>query len=404
MFGGVWVCLFLIALCALILVWGYLVGGTFDNVAFFALVPKVAPVAGIVGAVSLVVLGILSLMRAISKKAPHIHYLMGAGVGLVIALVLSSITGFSVFQAYLGQPSHIINRTMSIEVAPSDTVYDIVSYRTSHNPLWSWGNVWHATIVPSEDNTLKIETETERRGPDNLREDIEKAMVPYELMKKKDSIYINTPKKIFRQKTPLIPLQSRITKIYIPKNIKFDIYRHREKNIFPEATQKYSSFFSPEEVCAYYFYNEKEKDFVCKIDEKKLQKWIDASIVPRVVRNTISDLSPLKHNEKHKRRYYNDYNGYHSDWKVTNITRDNNNKLTITYRDKSLIISATATLKEFGQWETLTGDALLARKDGGKAYPLYVTDFAITKIVKDGDSYRDDYYTNPELVKAYLKK
>ncbi len=256
---------------------------------------------------------------------------------------------------------------------------------------------------------LKIETETERRWPDNLREDIEKAIIPYEFTKKKDSIHINTPKKIFRQKTPFVPLQSRITKIYIPKNIKFDIYRHREKNIFPETAQKYSSFFSPEEVCAYYFYDEKQKDFVCKIDEKKLQKWIDASIVPTVVRNSISYFSPLKHKEKYKRTYhdseYGYYNGdYVSDRQVQKITRDNNNKLTITYRDKSLIISATATLKEHFKGETLTGAALLVQKEGGIAYPPYMADFTITKIVKDGDKYRDEYYTNPELVKAYLKE
>ncbi len=148
---------------------------------------------------------------------------------------------------------------------------------------------------------------------------------PLELKEKEDNILLySLNQHLYKDKVPLLFTRVEIEEIYIPKTMKFKGYGLSQITL-PEALEKYEPYlrrFHRERDCEYYYYNEETQAFTCKPDQKAINSLIQREIIIPMLRENISTLSPIKHNEKYKREYHDDYDmGLWSDRKITKIER-----------------------------------------------------------------------------------
>lgn len=381
------------------------------NVDIFALFPWTFGLAGILGVLALIVFAIFFIMWGIKKKSLPTSYIIMATICGFAGVFFAFSTGFSLVASYA--PTHSIEREAELKITNTDKVKDLRLPIFSMRDLWPIEifrlNTRGADLRVSDDDILRVKTTIQRHGPESykgkaIKEIIGKDVLPLDLRDEEDNILLFwTVENTNDVKIPFTFTQISIDEIQVPKSMKFKGYG-LSQIAFPESLKKYEPYlkrFHRERDCEYYYYNEQTQAFTCKPDQEAINSLIQREIITPMLRENISTLSPIKHNEKYKRRYHDDYDmGFLSDRKITKIERawNNQEQLTIHYNDQSLMITATATFQDLGTSASLTKDWAISRQFDGEYAPFVISNFKIQNIVKNPKIYEDKRYQNPEVI------
>ncbi|MDD4151969.1 MAG: hypothetical protein PHR68_05110, partial [Candidatus Gracilibacteria bacterium] len=277
--------------------------------------------------------------------------------------------------------------TQKTEINIGNTGSYIINLNDLKETSFDLGGAKSIKLINSTGSILKIEIKNIFYGNDEIKEKIKSGFSKINLSNIDKNIKLNYENnKIFSKKVPFSVFKKEIT-LYIPNGIQFSLkksYKYYFENAF--INSKYDKFInflrndcSDNEIS----YSKNENEFVCnpnKIDLDEAKKRYKENFI---IEN-LSAISPIKHKNKYKRDYYNDYSNV-SDWNIYDFEWESDKKVTFKFRDKSIDVDASLEAEN-----TESG--------------VIIKDFKIKKIILNEDIFEQKYYQDTKIINEFLNE
>lgn len=190
--------------------------------------------------------------------------------------------------------------------------------------------------------------------------------------------------KLFNKKVPFSIIKRDIV-LTIPKWYNFTFNNHYWSNIenvfLDKKYEKYSWLTDSNCNNNKISFSKEENKFVCDISDEELDNVKNQYLQEYVIKN-FDSISHLKHKEKYKREYNNDY-WYNSDWDFYDFKFEENNRLNFNFQDRSLDINASLNIEDSASW-------------------VLIKDFKIEDVEIVWWDYNEKYYEDIKEIKKFI--
>ncbi|MDD3145009.1 MAG: PspC domain-containing protein [Candidatus Gracilibacteria bacterium] len=362
----------------------YFTNFSLENIDFLASIPYYFVYAILTGIYALSIFAFTSIAYGISKKIPNKYLISSSFVALLISIFLFVSTGLDLVQKYTGTNEFIQESSLNIGNTGS-YILDLGNYNNGIADF-SFGGTSSIKLVNSTGSELKLEVKNTVIGNGDIYKKYTDSFSPISLSNLDNNIKLSfSNNQIYAKKVPFAPINREFI-IYIPQGVKLTLknyYFYFENAITSNEFEKYSDFLNNNCRFKEVFFSQSQDNFVCN---PSLDELINAkkSYYENYIINNFSDISPIKHEEKYKRDYYNN-NNFVSDWSFRDFIWDENeeNKLNFNFGDRSLDINSSLKLIE-----TSTG--------------ILINDFIVNDVNFDDYVFEKKYYKDLEILNKFM--
>lgn len=382
-FWLIWIFLSIL-LIWLISIWSlYFTNFSFENINFVQTMPNYFIFWIIFWIISITIFTIFSFVYGFSKKILNKYILSVWLITFIITLFLWFSTWLDLIQKYSNKNEFIQKAEVNIWNTWS-FILNLNKLKNSRFDIW-WTN--SIKLVNSTWSVFKIEIKNIFYWDDKISEKIKSWFSKISLSSIDNNIKLSLENnKVFTKKVPFSLFDKEIT-LYIPEWSKFTL-KNDYRYYFENATinSKYSKFDNflhsycrDNEI----WYSYEEKWFICnpsKVDLDEAKKRFKENYI---IEN-FSEISPIKHKEKYKKDYYNNYSNI-SDWDLYDFDWKNDKKLVFKFQDKSIDVEASLEASNSEYW-------------------VIIKDFKITNIILNEDIYDKKYYKDSKMIDDFLNE
>ncbi|MDD3302374.1 MAG: PspC domain-containing protein [Candidatus Gracilibacteria bacterium] len=366
---------------------GYFTSFSIGNIDYTSFLPLYFIFGVIFGIIASSILAIFSFVYAVNKKVINVYILSFGGVSLLIAIFLGLATGFDLVEKFLTETKNEQISNIQIDNTQTGTININLKYKSDYE-LGSISSLDQNFITIETSTGDKIETKIINTvyGNEEISKKIFNGLNNIKIKKENSDyiIYIENGK-TFKNKVPFSILRREII-IYLPINYSYTIsndYGIYFKNIkLDDNEKKYINGNYYDCNNSLITYSEEKKGFICKLNEKELKKFKELYYQSYII-NNFDSISSIKHIDKYKRNYENEYENNAYDWSFDNFNWNDTNNITIDFSDNSLEINANLYIEE-----TSSG--------------ITTKDFTINKVEINKDNYDEKYYNDIESIKGFL--
>lgn len=361
----------------------YFTDFSFENIDFTQTLPNYFIFWIIFWIISITIFWVFSFVYGFSKKILNKYILSFWLISFIIALFLWISTWFDLIQKYSDKNEF----TQKAEINIWNTGSYIINLNSLKETSFDLGGTKSIKLVHSSWSILKIEIENLFYWNDEIKEKIKSWLSKISLSNIDNNIKLNLENnKIFTKKVPFSIYYKEIT-LYIPEWIKFNIinnYRFYIENTFINPKyDKFINFLRNDCFDNEISYLKNEEKFVCNPDKENLDEAKRRFKENYIIEN-FSEISPIKHKDKYKREYYNNYSNV-SDWDLYDFDWKNDKKLVFKFQDRSIDVEASLEATNSESW-------------------VIIKDFKITNIILNDDIFEKKYYKNTEIIDEFLNE
>ncbi len=385
LFFGFIAFLLCIAIFWLLWVWSmYYTQFTLENIVFLESFPWYFIYAIIFWILSLGVFFVWSILFAINKKNVNRYILWIWGISFLVAVFFVLSTGLDLAQKYTQKTQFIQKSEINIENTGS-YVIDLKNLNNRDYFDIDFSNISSIRLEKSTGSILKIEILNTIYANNEIADKLKNGFSQISFSAWDNYIKLSLENnKTFSKKIPFTPYKREII-LYIPDNIKLQVQSNKYY-YFENASVKdmgvYKNFTRADCNNSAIWYSFEEQKFVCDLQEEELQ-YVKKEYLKQYLREHFDEISPIKHKEAFKRKYYGDY-GLVSDWHFASIDFvQTGSVVNLQFWDRSLDILASLKLEE-----TASG--------------VVMSDLKIEDIQVDRYQFDEKYYESVEVIKPYI--
>lgn len=385
-FGFVWVFLWFWVIWLLVTLSFYFTNFSIQNIDFLASIPYYFVYAILAWIYALSIFAFSFISYWFSKKIPNKYLVSSSFVALLISIFLFVSTGLDLVQKYTW--SNEFKQESSLNIWNTwSYILDLWNY-DNWNIDFGFSDISSIKLVNSTGSELKIEVKNNIYWNEEIFKKYVDWFSPITLSELDNNLKLNfIDNKIYSKKVPFAPINREFI-IYIPQWVKLTLenyYFYFENAIISNEFEKYSDFLNNNCRFKEVFFSQSQDNFVCN---PSLDELINAkkSYYENYIIKNFSDISPIKHEEKYKRDYYND-NNFVSDWSFRDFIwdKDEKNKLNFTFWDMSLDINSSLKLVETSTW-------------------ILISDFMVNDVNFDDYVFDKKYYKDLEILSKFMDK
>lgn len=368
----------------LISIWSlYFTNFSFENIDFTQTLPNYFIFWIIFWIISITIFTIFSFVYGFSKKIINKYILSFWLISFIIALFLWISTWFDLIQKYSDKNEF----TQKAEINIWNTGSYIINLNSLKETSFDLGWTKSIKLINSTWSVLKMEIKNLFYWNDEIKEKIKSWFSKISLSNIDNNIKLNLENnKIFTKKVPFSLFDKEIT-LYIPEWTKIslrDDYRYYFENAtISHKYNKFDKFLYSYCRDSEIWYSSEEKWFICNPNKQDLDEAKKRFKENYIIEN-FSEISPIKHKEKYKREYYNNYSNV-SDWDLYDFDWKNDKKLVFKFQDRSIDVEASLEATNSESW-------------------VIIKDFKITNIILNDDVFEKKYYKNTEIIDEFLNE